>query len=78
MEDENDLPDERDLIDVKLLAQRIRASAEALAGFADGYKDLDPADTSRDERQRLAEADRLVEAALNVVHHLDDVDGSGD
>jgi len=51
--------------DAHLLAEIIQGDSRALSDFAQSYLDIDPDDTSPEERARLREVCELLETALN-------------
>lgn len=51
--------------DAHLRAERIKKAAGALQQFAQAYLDVDAQDTSSAERDKLREADALLQRALD-------------
>lgn len=53
--------------DSRVVADVIKARAQALIGFVDDYLAIDPLDTAEVERERLAKAAHLVSEAIALV-----------
>jgi hypothetical protein len=60
------IDDEVDPEMVAVFAGRLLHAAQALARFAQAYLDIDPMDTSVEERARLRRADAIVQEALDL------------